>query len=64
MDLSSSSVESSMNDSLGGAGGDGDFDTGTQQLQQRLEKGKEALAKILSREVWGPAQRLTEHLHR
>lgn len=53
-----------MNDSLGGAGGDGDFDTGNQQLQQRLEKGKEALAKILSREVWGPAQRLTEHLHR
>ena len=52
-----------MNDSLGGAGGDGDLDTGN-QLQQRLEKGKEALAKILSREVWSPAQRLTEHLHR
>jgi len=63
MDLSSSSVDSSMNDSLGGAGGDGDLDTGN-QLQQRLEKGKEALAKILSREVWSPAQRLTEQLHR
>mmetsp|Transcript_21100 Transcript_21100/g.47608 ORF Transcript_21100/g.47608 Transcript_21100/m.47608 type:complete len:565 (-) Transcript_21100:159-1853(-) len=56
MDVSSSSVDSSMNDSSGGAADDG-LDAGNQLLQQRLEKGKEALAKLLQRESLTEAAR-------